>query len=257
MDTWALLGKELKYHGIKLVNHTKCQFCDEDSHEVKGIIRVIREINGTVREQEKILLSLWNEVYSLLSVNNYATEILDERMVNLFIFSLKDMIKYLLCFENSEQSKYYNVISSSLNRDINSFGRYQVYLIPDYKITIDWISRVISRLLYVSNLLAFASMGPKRVAKYDIKTAKGISGPMAHLDLPMEERVFPFGDEIEEREKGKFQQRRYRKGLENYNNDGRVGEGHYWRELRNEPFSWMDRGTEDPYPSRSMLSGRG
>jgi len=177
------------------------------------------------------------------------------------------MVKYLLCFEGAEQSEYYKAVSTSLNRDISTFGRRQVYSLSDYKITIDWISRVISRLLYVSNLLAFASMGPKRVAKYDIKTAKGISydiktakgisGPWAHLDLPMEERVFPFGDEVQNREKSKLQQRRFRKGLENYNNDGRVGEGHYWRELRNEPFSWFDRGSEDPYPSRSMLSGRG
>jgi len=40
----------------------------------------------------------------------------------------------------------------------------------------------------------------------------------------------------------------------NYNNDGRVGEGFYWRELRNEPFDWADRDWEDPYPSRHLLS---
>lgn len=255
MDTWALLGKELEYHGIKLISHTKCQITDDHGQtKVQGVIRAMREINGTIREQKKILLLLWNEVISLLSEQNYATEILDERMVNLFLFSLKDMVKYLLCFENSEKSKYYKVISSSLCRDINSFDRIQVYTVPDYKISIDWISRVINKLLYVSKLLAFASMGPKRVSKYEIKTAKGISGPWAHLDLPMEERVFPFGDELKQREKGKLQQRRYRQGLENYNGDGRVGEGYYWRELRNEPFSWFDRAFEDPYPSRSLLS---
>ena len=258
MDTWALLSKELEYHGIKLIDHTKCQIIGDDNQsKVQGVIRTIREINRTINEQKKLLLDLWNSVVSILAEKNYSTELLDERMVKLFLFSLKDMVKYLLCFENSEQSKYYEVISSSLNRDINSFGKTQVYEIPDYKITIDWISRVISKLLYVSNLLAFASMGPKRVAKYDIKTAKGISGPWAHLDLPLEERKFPFGDEIQQRERGKQKQRRYQQGLANYNNDGRVGEGFMWRELRNEPFSWFDRDTEDPYPSRSMLSGRG
>ena len=258
MDTWALLSKELEYHGIKLIDHTKCQIIGDDNQsKVQGVIRTIREINRTINEQKKLLLDLWNSVVSILAEKNYSTELLDERMVKLFLFSLKDMVKYLLCFENSEQSKYYEVISSSLNRDINSFGKTQVYEIPDYKITIDWISRVISKLLYVSNLLAFASMGPKRVAKYDIKTAKGISGPWAHLDLPLEERKFPFGDEIQQRERGKQKQRRYQQGLANYNNDGRVGEGFMWRELRHEPFSWFDRDTEDPYPSRSMLSGRG
>ncbi len=262
MDTWALLSKELEYHGIKLMDHTKCQIVGDDNQsKVQGVIRTIREINKTIKEQKKILLDLWNSVISILSEESYSTEILDERMVKLFLFSLKDMVKYLLCFENSEQSKYYEAVSSSLNRDINSFGKTQVYEIPDYKITIDWISRVISKLLYVSNLLAFASMGPKKVAKYDIKTAKGmdkmakgISGPWAHLDLPLEERKFPFGDEIQQRERGKQKQRRYQQGLANYNNSPGVGEGYYWRELRNEPFSWFDRGTEDPYPSRSLLS---
>ena len=257
MDTWVLLTKELKYHGIELINHTKCQIIDDEQSKVQGVIKTIREINKTVREQKKILLDLWDNVLSVLSEKNNSSEILDERMINLFLFSLKDMVKYLLCFEDSEQSKYYEAISSSLNRDISSFSKMQVYEIPDYKIAIDWVSRVISRLLYVSNLLAFASMGPKRIAKYDIKTAKGISGPYAHLDLPVLERVFPFGDEIQQRERGKQKQRRYQQGLSNYNNDGRVGEGYMWRELKNEPFSWFDRGTEDPYPSRKMLSGRG
>jgi len=255
MDTWALLGKELQYHGIRLIDHTKCRICDDnDQCSTQGVIRTIREINGTVKEQKKILLSLWKEVISLLAEQDYTAEALDERMVNLFLFSLKDMVKYLLCFEDAEQSQYYKVISQSLNRDINSFNKSQIYSIPDYKISIDWVSRVISRLLYVAKLLAFASTGPKRVSKYEIKTARGISGPWAHLDLPMEERVFPFGDEIQQREKGKLHQRRYRQGLENYNNDGRVGEGHYWRELRNEPYSWMDRAFDDPYPSRNLLS---
>lgn len=254
METWALLATELEYYGIKLVDHTKCQVDDNGQKKVQGVIKTIRDINKIIKEQKKLLLSLWDDVVFLLSEQDHIAQIVDERMMNLFIFSLKDMVKYLLCFEDSEQSEYYKIISSSLARDINSFNKSQIYSIPDYKISIDWISRIISRLLYISKLLAFASMGPKKIAKYDIKTAKGISGPWAHLDLPMEERVFPFGDEVQQREKGKQKQTRYTDGLENYNNDGRVGEGFYWRELRNEPFSWMDRENEDPYPHRSLLN---
>jgi len=255
MDTWALLCRELQYNGITLLNYTKCQIGDESGQvKAQGVIRTIRDINKSIKQQKKILLSLWNEAVFLLSKESYAAEILDERMVNLFLFSLKDMVKFLLCFEGAEKSKYYDIVFNSLNRDINSFSRQQIYNIPDYKISIDWVNRTICRLLYIANLLAFASMGTKRISKYDVKTARGISGPWAHLDLPMEERVFPFGDELQQRDKGKKGQRRYTKGLANYNNDGRVGEGHYWRELRNEPFSWFDRETEDPYPHRSLLN---
>ncbi|MFW6173100.1 MAG: hypothetical protein ACOC5T_05090, partial [Elusimicrobiota bacterium] len=76
------------------------------------------------------------------------------------------------------------------------------------------------------------------------------------LDLPMEERVFKWRDiedEVRGRERGKEKQRRYRQGFENYNNDGRVGEGYYWREMRNEPYSWYDRGTSSPYKSRATI----
>ena len=254
MDTWALLNKELEYHGIKLIDYTKCQISDNGQVKTQGVIHTIREINSIIKEQKGILLTLWNEIIFLLSQQDNSVEILDEKMMNLFLFSLKDMIKYLLCFENSEQSKYYKVVSSSLKKDINNFSRSQVYSLPDYKISIDWVSRNISRLLYICNLLSFASMGRNRVCKHDLTTAEGVAGPWSRLNLPMEERKFPFGFGLRSREKGKQKQRRYRKGLENYNNDGRVGEGFYWRELRNEPYDWMNRSFEDPYPSRKMYT---
>jgi len=257
MDTWALLEKELNYYGIKLIDNKKCQLIDDDgSVKVHGVIKTIRLMSRYIKQQKKLLLDMWNEVVEILQDQNPSSNIIDDNMTKLFIFSLKDMTKYLLCFDGAERSKYYMSVSQSLSRDIKSFNKSQVYSIPDYKISIDWISRNISRLLYICNLLSFASMGKKRVSQYDLKMAGGIAGPWSRLNLPMEERKFPFGFGLRSREKGKQKQRRYRKGLENYNNDGRVGEGHYWRELRNEPFDWMDRDFEDPYPSRSMLSGK-
>ena len=258
MDSWALLEKELNYYGIRLINNKKCQICDDDGDiSVQGVIKTVRVLNGYVKQQKKILLTLWNEVVHILQKREENNEIIDDKMISLFIFSLKDFERYLQCFDGIEITKYYNAISSSLTRDYKTFSKSQIYSIPDYKIAIDWITRNISRLLYICNLLSFASMGRKRVCQCEIKTARGIAGPWSRLDLPLEERVFPFGFGLQSREKGKQKQRRYRKGLENYNGDFRVGEGHYWRELRNEPFSWADRGSEDPYPSRSILSGRG
>ncbi len=251
MDTWSLLKKELAYYGIDLISSQKCKIGDQP---IQGTIRTIRDLYSKIKVQKKILLETWNEMLDLLNSYSDTNDIIDEKMVDLFIFSLKDLSKFLLCFENAEKSEYYRAISECLSRDIKTFSKHQIYTVPNYKICIDWISRTISRLLYIAKLLAFASLGKKRISTYKIKTAKGIEGPWAHLDLPMEERVFPFGDETQTRTKAKQKQRRYRKGLENYNNDGRVGEGHYWRELRNEPFDWFDRNYEDPYPSRNLLS---
>jgi hypothetical protein len=257
MDTWELLEKELNYYGIRLINNKKCQITDDDGKsKTQGVIKTIRILNKYAKDQKAMLLSLWKDVEKILQKSDVNVDIIDDRMITLFIFSLKDFIKYLQCFEDSEKTEYYDIVSKSLSRDIKTFNKTQIYSIPDYKIAIDWISRNISRLLYICNLLSLASMGRSKVSKLKIKTAGGIAGPWSRLDLPMEERMFPFGFGLKEREKGKQTQNRYTKGLMNYNNDGRVGEGHYWRELRNEPFDWFDRESEDPYPSRKMLSGR-
>jgi len=256
MDTWTLLAKELNYYGIKLIDNKKCQLIDNDGDtSIRGVIKTIRILNSYVKQQKKLLLELWNDVVGTLQEQSGSSEIIDDDMVSLFVFSLKDLTKYLLCFDSGEKSKYYISVSQALSKDINTFGKDQIYSIPDYKISIDWISRNISRLLYIANLLSLASMGQKRVSQYELKTAAGIAGPWSRLNLPMEERVFPFGFGLKSREKGKQEQNRYTKGLANYNNDGRVGEGHYWRELRNEPYDWIDRDEEDPYPSRKMYNG--
>ena len=255
MDTWSLLVKELKYYGIELIDNRKCQIRNDNGDvSTHGVIKTIRILNHYIKKQKQLLLELWNDIMNILQEQSPSTEIIDDDMVKLFVFSLKDLTKYLLCFDNAEKSKYYIVVSQALSKDIKIFSKDQVYSIPDYKISIDWVSRNISRLLYISNLLSLASMGKKRVSKMEIKTAKGIAGPWSRLNLPMEERMFPFGFGLRAREKGKQKQRRYTQGLENYNNDGRVGEGHYWRELRNEPYDWMDRDEEDPYPSMKMYT---
>jgi len=265
MKTWSLLKKELNYYGIDLINSKKCKVKLSGEEQIQGVIKSFKQINYIAEKQQKLLLSLWNEVVSLLEENNNSNEIIDDKMIDLFIFSLKDMVKFLLCFEGYENTKYYNVVLKSLTRDINSFNKYQIYKLSDYKISIDWVNRSITKLLYISKLLKFVSMGETRISKYDdkiagvvnvnnIKIAKGLAGPWSRLDLPLLERVFPFGEELQQRDLGKKKQRRYRKGLEEYNNNGSVGEGHYFRELRNEPFAWADRDFDDPYPSRTLLS---
>ena len=260
LDTWTLLNKELAHFDIHLINDKKCRIYSDDILKTQGVIQTVRQIRQSVNDQKKVLLSLWKETVELLIPSSEDGIIIDEKMVNLFVFSLKDLSKFLLCFDDLEGSVFQNAISNALNRDIKSFSKEQIYALSDYKICVEWVHRLITRLLYLSDLLAFASIGKKRVSEYDIKEAYGdvgggISGPWAHLDLPITERMYPYEREyLRHREKDKQKQRRYRKGLENYNNDGRVGEGHMWRELRNEPYSWADRGFEDPYPSRHMLS---
>ena len=145
-------------------------------------------------------------------------------------------------------------MNNAFNRDIKSFSKDQIYKFIDYKITIDWTYRRINRLIYLRKLLSFSLLGKKKIAQHNIKLARGVSGPWSNLDLPVQERVFTWDDQEFNKDvsKQKQKQNRYRKGFEAYDEPG-VAEGHYWRELRNEPFSWADRGSESPYPSRSRL----
>ena len=254
INTWILLKKELSYFGICLLNNRNCQILVNNEVKKQGIIKTIRQINKSIKKQKNILLSLWKEIIELLRENQSSSfQPIDEKMIDLFIFSLKDLSKFLLCFEDCDETIYQKCIEDALNRDIILFNKEQIYKLPDYKITIDWIFRTITRALYIKSLLSFAIMGEDKIGQYEVKMAAGIAGPWSRLDIPMQERVFPFGKELENRTKAKQKQRRYRKGLENYGPGDFVSEGFVWRELRNEPFAWSDRNFDDPYPGRNYL----
>lgn len=258
MTNWELLVKELKFFGVTLLNNRECRiYFDKNKPTTQGIIKTIRQLNASINKRKKLLSNLWEDICIVLDQKEGSHDLIDYGMEKLFLNSLKDLSKFLLCFSDCEKSSYKKAIDLSLSKDILMFSKDQISKLIDYKISVDWIHRVICKLLYIKSLLAYAVYGEKRVNSQKVKIATGVAGPWAHLDLPMEERVFPFGQELGEREKDKQKQRRYRKGLENYNNDGRCGEGHYWRELRNEPYSWSDRGTESPYPSRTSLMNWG
>lgn len=255
MTNWELLENELKYYGIILLNNRECQIDFLQGQTTRqGVIKTIRQLQFTINKRIKVFKSLWDDVCSLLEGECDGCEMVDFDMEKIFIHSLKDLSKLLLCFSECDGSHYEIIINKSLCKDVIMFSMEQINFLIDYKIAIDWVFRLINKLFYIKRLLTYSLYGKEKINKDIIKTARGVSGPWSNLDLPMKERVFPFGKELNERVLDKQKQRRYYKGFENYNNDGRVGEGHYWRELRNEPFSWYDRKYEDPYPSRNSLS---
>jgi len=255
INTWKILNKELNYFGIKLLDKKKCQFKDSTGKTlIFTVPQVIKRLKIAVKNNIKLFYSLWEKIYELLEEENYNDICYDENLKKLFIFSLKDLQKLLYCFEECDNSIFSQIIDNSLKRDINSYNNDQIDLLIDYKISIDWIFRLINRLRYLISLLQ-CSMDPK-VRKGEIsifKMARGVSGPWANLDLPKQERMYAFeNEELRGRSRDKRYQRRYQKGLDNYNAPG-VGDGHYFREVRNEPFSWYSRKHDSPYPGRSTL----
>jgi hypothetical protein len=107
--------------------------------------------------------------------------------------------------------------------------------------------------LIAKNLYLRALLLVVQYPKQKEVSAKGVHGPYSNLDIPMQERVFSWSaidEETRGRDRDIRNQRRYRMGLEGYN-DPWVNEGFKWRELRNEPYLWGKEG-ESPYPRGSM-----
>jgi len=260
-DCWNLLKKELKIYGIDLIDDQFCQVRVSDNRPQKcSISKIIARIKKRVESNKKIFSSLWRETIALLSENNDQISnvgAVDNRVLNLFIYSLKDAAKLIDVFEELDNTFLKQAITGYLSEDICKFSAKQIQVFSDYKISIDWVFREINKSLYVLDLLRFASAGEAHANSFEIKTAKGVSGPWGNLDLPMLERVWPWKDEDENlrgRMKDIRRQRRYQMGLESYNNNGSISDGFYWRELRNEPFSWYNRSDEDPYYQRYLLT---
>lgn len=255
LNTWHILNKELNYYGIRLSNNGKCQFYINNKLKTQGIYRTITQLETTINNHTDNFKNLLKDAVDFISAPSQPYSYCDKRIEDLFIFSVKDLSILLLCFDCQESKEISSSLNMALNRDIKSFSKEQIYKFPDYKISIDWLYRRIRRLYYIKKLLTFSLMGKDKISKYNIKMASGLSGPWANLDLPMQERCFSWDDTEFNKDttKQKQKQQRYRKGFEEYNGDGRVAEGHYFSDPRNEPFSWNDRKNSSPYPSRNML----
>jgi len=265
-STWEILKKELAIYNIDLIDNKHCISMDLNNKKTKiSLNNKISMLNQNICENVQLLIDVLADGLDLLLLPlNKEQYALDIKSANLFTSSLRGMLRFSLFVLDDYTPHVGQAIREScikeskeaLNKDIYHFEKDVIKTFPSFKIALDWIHRVICNLFYIRKLLKFALKGRIETNKLQIKTAKGIQGPWGNLDLPMLERNFAWDDiqsEIRGRDRDIKKQRRYEQGLENYNNDGRVGEGFYWREIRNEPFAWADRGAESPYPSRSLL----
>jgi len=266
MKTWDLLRKELSIYDIELRDDGTC-FCVLDGKRRHFTIdKKIQVIKEELKDNCLLFKDILKEISEILSLNNTQIKLaIDIKISKLFAKSIEDMLK-LASFLKYESVFFSNILNESkvisfleiaITKDIYDFPYSSICSIPDYKIALDWIVRRNNILIYLIRLLKFSKTEEVKTESTTVKMARGISGPWANLDLPMQERVWEW-DDIEEEMRGRDRdirkQRRYRQGFENYNNSPSVGEGYFWREIRNEPFSWYDRASEDPYPHRSVLT---
>lgn len=246
MNNWELLKKELAVYGFKIVDNE--YVIDNESNKKTKIGNMIGKIKKDLSQDTEILYEYVEETLKLLHEGHpQVPEVgIDEIRVKLFIYSLKRFCDF---FDLISSKKIHNIY---LSRDITEYSKETIETLPDLLASLDLLYRSCSIKRYKIKLLRCLRAGENKTNRIKLKTAAGVNAPWGRMDLPLLERTFPYAD-IEEEMQGKRddikRQHRYTKGFEAYNNDGRVSEGHYWREMRNEPFLWTDRFEDSPYTS--------
>lgn len=243
------ISKELSAHGINLLEGGKvsCSFSKEPIS--------IKEANKKYVERSlknrKFILELWKDLIESLSQKNENKSETYPYITRIFIDAVQSLYDLAINFSYLKEQKIVDALSMALDSDSSSYSSTTMNKVIDLRLCIEWVNHKINNDIYIANLLsAYYILGKesKQVIAY------GVDGFYSRLDVPMGERVFSF-DEIEEDLRGRSRdiknQRRYRAGLEGYNYPY-VNEGYYWREIRNEPYSFDDE-DNNPYPHRDSL----
>lgn len=254
------IKKELSFYGISIEDNVISIL---DLKKKVSFGKFINFLNLKIHKNRFILENIFKDLENEINNSQKDTSPVGEGDINLFIYSVKDTVKFydlmlksfnyqgLIDIESS-----YLKIKSLLNNDIKDISSHLIYNFPNYKIAISWIYRQMCVYSYIINLLKYyikVKNNSKNI-KNIIKEARGFQGPYGNVDLAMKERILEWNEiqeELEGRTLDRQSQRRYEMGLENYH-EGRVGEGFMWREVRNEPYSWYSK-EDNPYPHRDYL----
>lgn len=254
--SWDILCKELNVYGINVIDEHWC-ICKETGKKL-SLSSEIYHLREQHNKNSKLIKQLLFETIKVIDGKQNENGVLDLNMTNLFMNSVPDLLNFvkLLSLTSNDYERFIGkykidkIIRGLLDKDCNDINSSCANSLINYKISLDWIYRKICKIEHIASILMFLHLGKKKVDKIIIKEARGVQGPWSNLDLPMEERVFSWDEVAGEtygREKDKRNQQRYKMGLDTYNKSGRVGEGYYWREMRNEPFSWNNRFIDSPY----------
>jgi len=243
----GVLERELAIHQIRLLSRNACE-CDGSQMSINACVKKHKDAS---RNNIKIILKLWNELKDILKEENGGGTCSELR--EMFIPAIKNLYASSLKFSKLKELGISDCLKNAVDRDSDSFSGLTMGKVIDFKLSIDWMDHLIRRDIYICALL---KRFREAARSKPVVVARGVMGPWSNVDLPILERVFEW-DDIEEETSGrggdKRNQRRYRMGLENYGEgDTTSNEGFYWREIRNEPYSFDDE-DETLYPHRNQL----
>lgn len=241
-----LLERELKVNGIECL--------DRNNVVYHGTTMPMRKCCGLLlkssRGNKKVILKLWEDLSRELDNKNTGSSCSMTSL--LFIPAVKLLYKLSQKFDLLKSNGTVDSLKRAVDCDVLSYSGKVMSNVVEYRLAIEWVNHLIRKDLYSHALLKKYC----ELCSRSIVVARGVAGPWSRADLPMLERVFEWDDIAEEvagREQDKRRQRRYRLGLEQYGDgDSSPNEGFYWREIRNEPYSF-DSTEDSTYPHRDLL----
>src|ERR1035437_3754592 len=119
--TWDTFRKELAIHGFRVVHVNLVQYWKGTTPVNSSADEAIAMIGSEIGENEKVIKELWDNAKSILEQPSTGGFSHDSRLSKLFIFSIKDLLKLLVCFDENSISGYGNTFRQTLDREVSSF----------------------------------------------------------------------------------------------------------------------------------------
>ena len=237
-----LLIKELAMNGVSFENGMLIYHNERSSFS-----EVFNLLDGRIKKNDKLVKKIYKDL--LVDLQNPVAGDSDRQVKRVFSHAVLSL--YDISLDAKCPLPIMKAIKNIVNSDSGKFSSKFMLKIVDFNLGLQWLIHLIRKDMYIMSTMKKYIEHSKRKRR---TFAKGFGGPWGRLDLPMEERVFEWGDVAEEtsgRQSDKMDQSRYRMGLDNVK-DNSPNEGYYWREIRNEPYLFDDK-DGNPYPHRDLL----
>jgi len=244
MNDLELLKSELAINGIIINDDGTCQsrITSTGVPESMSCEDKIKKIAIYVVENKKEFKHMWHFFCESLIECDAATSGGSAVTEKMYISAVKKAYRFSKTFGYFKNAR--SLLLMRLNQDIKKSTESAMSRIVDYHICLNWLYRTIENDLYCVRLL---KAWTKEIDRLQNVVAQQMT-PSA-LDLPMKERVWPWAEDDEDfhqREKDIRNQQRYQLP-ETYDEPDKLEEGFFWREMRNDPYSFWDE-ESDPYP---------
>lgn len=234
-----LLEHELKACGIDIDAHT----VNIDGEEIKcqSVIDITKKIDQIILKNKKELFEKWKLLSQISKNAAYEQKKNDLPCLGnlLFLNNVKKSHVFSLLFD--ELKDISEAIELLFCKDISVINHELVEKYNDVFLEIRILHVSVMREIYRQKII-------KQYNSFN-KTAAG-QGPWSNLDLPMQERMYPWEPEEEEyqgeRTTAKQKQSRYNPEYNFY------GLYYEWNELRNNSYTFGDW-ENSPYPTRYQL----